>query len=79
VVDGILEDAWDRTIVFGSYEQQTLRGYDLSLEPFDLARLVGIVILIVERKIVDLGAPEGEVNRCKLRDPFGKRVKRIAA
>ena len=68
MVDGVLEDAWDRTVVFGGNEQQTLCCSDLSFQPFDLGRLVGIIILIVEREIADLRMLEREVSRGKLRD-----------
>jgi hypothetical protein len=68
VVDGVLEDGWDRTVVFGRDEQQTLYCGDLGLQPFDLGRLAGIIVLIVEREVADLRLLEREVGWGKLRD-----------
>ena len=53
MVNGILEDAGDRTVVFGCDEQQTLRCSNLGLQPVDLGRLFGIIVLIVKREITD--------------------------
>jgi hypothetical protein len=72
MVDSVLKDARERTIVFGGDEKQTLRGSDLSFQPFDRERLIGIIILIVEREVADLRMLEREFGRSKLRDRLGE-------
>src|SRR5689334_3702168 len=80
MVDGILEHAGDRAVVFGGDEEDALGGGDLGLQPGDGGGGVAIVILVVERQIADLEMLEGEIGMRQLGETLGQfTVKRIFA
>ena len=61
-------------------EQEALGGPDLALQPLDGLRLVGVVILVVERQVADLHLPERELRWCQSRDGVRElAVERVAA
>jgi len=62
VVDRVLEHPWERTVVFGSDEQQALCGRDFGLQAADRIGGTAIVVLVVERQIADLYLGKQEVG-----------------
>nr|WP_291272774.1 hypothetical protein [Geothrix sp.] len=68
MVDGILEDTGDRTVVFRGYEQQALGCGDLGLQAQYQGGLMGIILLAIERQILDLHLLEYEIGRRQFDD-----------
>ena len=54
VVEGVLQDARDRTVVFGSYEDEARGSHYLAFKADDRFSLVGIVVLVVQWQVTDL-------------------------
>ena len=65
MIYSVLENPWHGSVVLGGNEQQTLCRCDLALQPFDLGRLVAVIILIVEWQVADLQMLERQVGRSK--------------
>src|SRR6185437_13040801 len=63
VIDGILEYTRNRTVVLGRREDQGLRGSNFTLQSHDVRVGMGIVVLIVERKIVYSRPGERQMRR----------------
>src|SRR5690606_21173518 len=80
MIDRVLQYAGDRAVVLGGDEQQSAGSRDLSLQPNDRFGLAGIVILVVERQVVDLELLEREVRRRERRHGLRQLpVERVAA
>ena len=80
MVDRVLEHAGNRAVVFGRDEEHARSGGDLAFETLHRLRLRRIVVLIIERQIVDLRLREGEFGRRQLCDGAGElAVVRISA
>jgi len=63
MIQRILEHARDGPVVLGRDEQQSMRRGDFVLEAFDRIRRIGIVVLVVQRQVVDARGLEAEVGR----------------
>jgi len=72
MVDRVLQHAGNRAVVLGRDEQQALRRGDFALEPLDLRRLVAVVVLVVERQVVDAQMLESEIRRGQVRERQGQ-------
>ena len=63
VVDRVLQHAGNRAVVFGRHEQHALAARISRLQALDRRGLVAVVVLVVERQVVDAQVLEGEVRR----------------
>src|SRR5687768_2280967 len=63
MIEGVLEHAGKRAIVFGSHEHHRVDRAKVALESLNLGRLRPIVVLVVQRKVADAQLLEGEVRR----------------
>jgi len=68
LVDRVLENAGDRAIVFGRDEQQGLGALDFVLQPENGLGPVLVVVLVLERQIIEPRDLEHEFRRRQLHD-----------
>src|SRR5690606_31311547 len=60
---GVLQHARDRTVVFGRDEHDTVGRRDLALQALYRVGLVAVVVLVVQREVIDPRVLEGEFGR----------------
>src|SRR5712672_490451 len=65
-IDGVLEHAGHRTVVFGRYEQHAIDGADLIAKPDPGGRWARFEVRIVKGQLSDLGDLELQLGRREL-------------
>ncbi len=72
VIEGVLQHAGDRAVVFRRDEDDAGGGADGRLDAGHRRRLRAVVVLVVERQVADLDALQGDVGRRQLGERSGE-------